>query len=467
MRRVIVISDLHIGGHKSPMLGHPEVLADFLRQLAAYEGHDELELVIAGDFIDFLAEEPLEPWTPTEDRAVEKLEAMFQRLPSLFNAFALCAQRLPRFTILVGNHDIELAYPRVRESLFRQLGTNPHRCHFVVGNDAYRVGELLVEHGNRYDPWNAVDHDGLRQIASAASRRERAPRSLEVCPGALLVHGAMNPLKERYHFIDLLKPEGKILALLFLEMEPTIVKKHLRELFRLASSWVAQRYRKAVWTADGDGIAPTHERLVAGEDAADMLPVEVRRAFYQELAEIEARQERHIGAGGVLDALHTIVLGREEDGLSAMFARGEAIPRERLRKIQVALRSVPNRTEVFEEGFVDGDCHSAAKKLAETGTIKVVVMGHTHLAREIALPGGGYYINTGTWADLIRVDQSLLEDTDAGRDALEAWLLRITTNQLHGIREHRPSYADVRLNDGRIAQDQPILRWYREDERVA
>jgi hypothetical protein len=80
---------------------------------------------------------------------------------------------------------------------------------------------------------------------------------------------------------------------------------------------------------------------------------------------------------------------------------------------------------------------------------------------------GGRYVNTGTWADLIKVEQALLEDTNAGREALEDWLRRITTDQLDGIREHHPSYADVLLNNGRVIQDRPMLRWYREDERFA
>src|SRR6185437_15756331 len=234
----------------------PEVLTDFLAQLAEHAGRDALELVVAGDFIDFLAEAPGEAWTASESAARDKLGEVLARSPALFDAFARCAQRLAGFTVLLGNHDVELAYPRVRDALFRRLGTGPHRCCFIQDNEAYRAGDLLIEHGNRYDPWNAVDHDGLRQIVSAASRGEAPPRPLDVCPGSQLVHGAMNPLKARYHFIDLLKPEGKVLALLMLEIEPTLVKKRLPELLRFASTWVDERWRKATWVLQGDGISP-------------------------------------------------------------------------------------------------------------------------------------------------------------------------------------------------------------------
>lgn len=57
--RVIVVSDLHLGGETPTMCSKPEVLAAFIEQLPSILLDDEkLELVIAGDFIDFLAITP-------------------------------------------------------------------------------------------------------------------------------------------------------------------------------------------------------------------------------------------------------------------------------------------------------------------------------------------------------------------------------------------------------------------------
>jgi hypothetical protein len=76
-RRVFAISDLHIGGAGTPMLGHPEHLEGFLEQVAAYEPPPgtEVELVIHGDFVDFLAEQPYAAWTADEAAAWEKFGA--------------------------------------------------------------------------------------------------------------------------------------------------------------------------------------------------------------------------------------------------------------------------------------------------------------------------------------------------------------------------------------------------------
>jgi hypothetical protein len=53
--RLIVISDLHLGGVEPYMMSQPQKLAAFIERVPALAGHDEaLELVLAGDVIDFL-----------------------------------------------------------------------------------------------------------------------------------------------------------------------------------------------------------------------------------------------------------------------------------------------------------------------------------------------------------------------------------------------------------------------------
>ena len=70
------------------------------------------------------------------------------------------------------------------------------------------AGTPFVEHGNRYDDWNAVNHDALRAVRSALSRREPLDPSLVVpVPGSRLVVEVMNHYKRKFAFIDLLKPE--------------------------------------------------------------------------------------------------------------------------------------------------------------------------------------------------------------------------------------------------------------------
>ena len=53
-RQIVIISDLHLGGPTGfQMMRHPEALTRFIHELAAEAR--ATELVIAGDFVDFLA----------------------------------------------------------------------------------------------------------------------------------------------------------------------------------------------------------------------------------------------------------------------------------------------------------------------------------------------------------------------------------------------------------------------------
>ena len=62
----------------------------------------------------------------------------------------------------------------------------------------------------------------------------------------------------------------------------------------------------------------------------------------------------------------------------------------------------------------------AAKELARISPFRYIVMGHTHLARNLPLDGGGRYLNSGTWADLMRVpDEVFADDPQVSAAALQ------------------------------------------------
>ena len=85
----------------------------------------------------------------------------------------------------------------------------------------------------------------------------------------------------------------------------------------------------------------------------------------------------------------------------------------------------------------------AAEQLCERAGVRCVVFGHTHLARDVDLGGGRRYLNTGTWANLLRVPDDVLREVTAERaeahPALAAWLDQLRDNRLEPW--FRPTYA--------------------------
>ncbi|RKG84400.1 hypothetical protein D7W82_22535 [Corallococcus sp. CA049B] len=470
-KRIFAISDLHIGGTDTPMLGHPELLAGFLERLANYTPRrgETTELVIHGDFIDFLAEPPFEAWTTTEQAALSKFNEVWDRktLTPIFEGLGKCARKLNKLTLLLGNHDVELAYPRVREELLRKLRVQEPRCHFVFNNEAYRIGDVLIEHGNRYDGWNAIDHDGLRQALSCASRGEPAPHPMEICPGSLLVRDVINPLKTRYHFIDLLKPEDKVVALLLSALEPAL-GFDLPTIFKGAGHYVSQWARNRPWKSRQDGRPPEVERLMH-DTASSGVPRPLADEFKSELAPAEGARPLSYGPRALSKEF---LRDPNAEGLAAHARQNLHLSPARLKKLQVALRHALSDDRTFDPQESDGPYFAAAQRMSRNSAWspappRVVIMGHTHLARWKE-EGLLTYLNTGTWADLMAVPPAVLEDSVSAREALADWMNALARNELGGQREPRPHFADVRLNaeGSLLIGGSPLLRSFDPEEAL-
>ena len=122
---------------------------------------EEIELVINGDIVDYLADDDFpEPtigaqiWTIDDAHAVTKLERIAERTRGaaqrgLFEALKDFLGAGHRLTLILGNHDVELSLPAVRRRLLALLGGERARLRFVYDGEAYTVGRVLIEHGNR------------------------------------------------------------------------------------------------------------------------------------------------------------------------------------------------------------------------------------------------------------------------------------------------------------------------------
>lgn len=494
-QRVYVISDLHLGGAPPAAPGERgfqlctqvDALAEFIRQLAAQpvEPDDRLELVINGDFVDFLAEEgPAgpggSPWSPIKEDpqlALRLLGDITRRNQPVMAALSALQQRGHTLTLLLGNHDVELAFPVVRQALAAALGVPPGGAlRFIHDGEAYRIGDALIEHGNRYDRFNVVDHDALRRVCALQSRGQRVPEALRMPPpvGSQLVAEVMNPIKRDYPFIDLLKPESTAAVPLLLALEPK-VRAHAARLAALAvrasqhtyvTPAMPKRSGDISAVAAGRGgelgarVADLGARAGAAPPSAD--EAELQRVLVEALGPAAGGQFlAQLGppGAGPEGARRGDIASRSggwSGGLSLLqlvFGGGEAASQSRLTALHNALVAFCD-SALFDthQEAVPSPYLLAARELAQ-GEIRHVVLGHTHLARNIELPSGGRYLNSGTWADLMRVPADVLgPDSQKARVALEGLVQDLRARRFQSLIWQRPTYARLRLAGDRVVE---------------
>ncbi len=153
---VVFLSDSHIGGDPGrDIFESPEELTSLLEELAAHDG--PVELVLAGDFFDFLqvGEVP-----PGENRASVTISRPEYR--DLFSALRLFANGDERRVVyLPGNHDAEVWWNGEIRNTLREEGLVDEFAFSYAARFESAPGRLVYcEHGNQFDPANTItDYD--------------------------------------------------------------------------------------------------------------------------------------------------------------------------------------------------------------------------------------------------------------------------------------------------------------------
>lgn len=494
MRRIFVISDLHLGGRPDEVDEAGEILAsgfqichsyealirfvDWVRDHGRRSAEEEIELVLNGDIIDFLAEDTYsapvltQPWTDDQEHALTKFNKAVSRTShngrTFFDSlkdFTVTGKH--RLTLLLGNHDPELSLPRVRERLMELLGGSSPRLRFLYDGEAYCEGRLLIEHGNRYDRWNMIDHSGLRQERSVLSRRlkiepELRPAFYFVPPaGTFLVTSFINGLKRRYRFIDLLKPEDELVLPLLAVLEPDY-RPQLDELFASIrnATRIGLEYRKhRLATAtrperSGDlGTAADSDRNLWATLGGDLDELSGEAGSGDLSTEDSA-------SGWTLSRLLTDTWRRVRSRVSAISnnslavsARiyGTRLPEDRFRRLHQALCRIARDDTSFSIRTERATYLDAARATAEQGGFDVVIYGHTHLPKEVnetlRLSQQPFtYINTGTWSSVMRLPFSLSGDLEVDRPHIERFIGALGANDYRPFIKAYLSYAEVELD---------------------
>ena len=487
-RKVYVISDLHLGGEysKTPegrgfrINTHARELTEFVDALAlASQSGSSIELVINGDMVDFLAErsDPRDgqAWTPftrDSEAACAKLQSIADRDAGFFKALGAFLENGHRLTILTGNHDVELSLFPVRQKLKEIIGVQPHHNYELISNgEAYVVGDALIEHGNRYDRWNAIDHDRLRRISSLLSRKQSVPKEYEFDPppGSKLVAWVINQIKEEYKFIDLLKPETDVAVPWLLALEPGY-RQILATVAKLALKARFHAMRKAALPGFGGDIhagpelsaAPASFGSDMGAFSAESSSIASQEADGEAALEEILRNRLPGDSREFLDALPNIAvppiagIGGDISAASfvdrsigmakLLFSRDDADVGRRLPALLKAFQALqPDRS--FDPGHEAAPEYiDAANELFEGG-FRFVVFGHTHLAKKIELQPGRWYLNSGTWSDLIQLPQEIITalPQEAGK-RLERFVQDMSLGFLKSWIIFRPTYLRLDLD---------------------
>ena len=234
---VYVISDIHMGGKQGfQILRETKRLANFIRWVATQQPAKRVALILNGDVIDTLAEKDVSGYI-----AVNEALPTVQRImddPSFSGVWKALADFVKQdkrtLVIVIGNHDIELAFPLVQRLIVTRLARDAlvkqARIEFATTGAGYlcSVGNarIFCTHGNEVDAWNYVRYEDLAK----AARRLNTGRSLdknewEPNAGTKLVKEVMNKVKETYAWIDLLKPETQAAFGTLLALDPSQLPK--------------------------------------------------------------------------------------------------------------------------------------------------------------------------------------------------------------------------------------------------
>ena len=460
---IFVISDLHLGGAPASE-GKPAFqmcTAEGRRQLARFiewaagriGGGWDVQLVVAGDIVDFLAEEReggFQAFTNDDAQATRKLGLILTDTAEVWTAFGSFVGRGGALTLMLGNHDLELSLPGPRRLLLGRLG--PGRVEFIYDNQAFTFEDLvLIEHGNRYDDWNAVPHDDLRETRSRVSRGEAG--TFDPLPGSRMVVELVNPTKKDLSFVDLLKPEDAALLPFLALLAP--------DRYQQISTTLKNRLR-ALRVSYGAGQQPKDRNFVGLDAAAPIAP-----GLGTGDADDDALMALAAEAAGGGDAAMVGGVGPFLERWKNKLA--EAYREKQLDLLLKVLRAYRATNERAFNVTADEDKKylTAATESAARG-FEVVVYGHTHRPKRISLAGrqasngalvgpNALYLNSGTWADLMVLPSDLLaaEDTESGQKAralLRRFADDLASNRLEGWRRQLPTFAAIDVESGRVTK---------------
>ncbi|MBL7663974.1 MAG: metallophosphoesterase [Bacteriovoracaceae bacterium] len=164
-KTLLVISDIHLGagvyfeGHRNPLedFNSDHEFVDFIEYFCTGDyAQREVELVINGDFFDFLAVPYVkyfddEYWS--EIAALDKLKIIMNAHPEVLNSLRkFLHAKNKKIIYIIGNHDAEMVFDSLKEELLGYF--NDVKDRFIISNniETYNPHKgIYIQHGHQYE----------------------------------------------------------------------------------------------------------------------------------------------------------------------------------------------------------------------------------------------------------------------------------------------------------------------------
>ncbi len=380
-----VLSDLYIGAGYANEGGNEleEFVVDtefvnFLQEVEreSEQSQADVELIINGNLFEFLRVPAVSNYDPTtsytkavyhdssEEASVKRLKIITQGHPEIFVALSNFMRADPpqrRITIIKGNHDVNLFWPRVKNRLRQAVGATGARASLLLfAEDFISREKIYVEHGHqRTERMNRYE-DFLDP------RHPEEPTQLYYPAGSRFFIDFCNDVEQKYPFANNIKP---ITTLLWyaLRWDSTFAAKLLVSLLHHTPAGVST-----------NGATP---------DATPQQVPELLRGLHTETACYDMLQRCNEDADLQQQFFHALHL------FLNIGAEGEAVNKTPPPHITYDPFIVGRTVQEQQRSTL----HQAAEAIAEQEGARVVLFGHTHHPTQDRLDTGALYINTGCW----------------------------------------------------------------------
>ncbi|MGE3608482.1 MAG: metallophosphoesterase [Bacteriovoracaceae bacterium] len=211
---ILVISDLHLSAGKMIKgkrnlledFHYDNELIDFLNYYCTGDYKDiEVELVINGDFLDFLAVPYVEFFDDefwSEKAAIAKLKMIMQAhqgvLEALKNFISLPGKSI---VYIIGNHDAEFVFDSMKEEFLSYF--SPYREKFILSNSITSyvpTKGVTIQHGHQYERAHNFDQENA-VVETLSGEKYFIPPW-----GSYYVTNVINKYKQERSFINAVRP---------------------------------------------------------------------------------------------------------------------------------------------------------------------------------------------------------------------------------------------------------------------